>query len=60
MIRDLLATIDTGVLAQVGLFAFMIAFATILVYTFTLRKEDREAAKHLPLDDSDEIVLHRN
>lgn len=60
MIRDLLGTMDTGILAQIGLVAFMVAFAAILVYVFTLRKEDRESAKRLPLDDSDEIVTHSN
>lgn len=60
MIRDLLSTIDTGILAQIGLFAFMIAFGTILAYVFTLRKDLRERAKRMPLDDSDEIVLHQN
>jgi cbb3-type cytochrome oxidase subunit 3 len=60
MIRDLLGTMDTGILAQIGLVAFMVAFAAILVYVFTLRKEDREAAKRLPLDDSDEIDIHSN
>jgi cbb3-type cytochrome oxidase subunit 3 len=60
MIRDLLGTMDTGILAQIGLVAFMVAFAAILVYVFTLRKEDRESAKRLPLDDSDEIVIHSN
>lgn len=58
MIRDLLGSIDTGVLGQIGLIAFMVAFGAILVYVFTLRKEDREAAKQLPLNDDEEIVLH--
>ena len=60
MIRDILGTLDTGVLGQIGLIAFMVAFGAILVYVFTLRKEDREAAKRLPLDDHEEIVLHSN
>lgn len=58
MIRDLLGTIDTGILAQVGLVAFMVAFGAVLAYTFTLRKEDRDAAKQLPLHDDDELVSH--
>jgi len=57
MIRDLLASIDTGFLAQVGLVAFMVAFGAVLAYAFTLRREDRDAAKQLPLQD-DEFVSH--
>jgi cbb3-type cytochrome oxidase subunit 3 len=60
MIRDLLGSIDTGVLSLVGLFAFLIAFAAILVYVFTLRRSVRDAAKQLPLDDAEEIVFNRN
>jgi len=58
MIRDLLGSIDTGILAQVGLVAFMVAFGAVLVYAFTLRREDRDAAKQLPLHDDDELVSH--
>ena len=60
MIRDLLSSIDTGVLALVGLFAFIIAFTAILVYVFTLRRSERDAAKRLPLDEAEEIVFNRN
>lgn len=60
MIRDLLSSIDTGVLAFVGLFAFIIAFTAILVYVFTLRRSERDAAKRLPLDEAEEIVINRN
>ncbi len=60
MIRDLVSSIDTGVLSTVGLLAFMIAFAAILAYVFTLRRSDRDAAKRMPLDDADEIVFNRN
>ena len=60
MIRDLLASIDTGVLSLIGLFAFIIAFAAIIVYVFTMRRSDRDAAKQMPLDDAEEIVFNRN
>ena len=60
MIRDLLSSIDTGVLALVGLFAFIIAFAAILVYVFTLRRSVRDAAKQMPLDEGEEIDINRN
>lgn len=51
MIRNLLGGIDTGVLAQVGLLAFVVAFLAVLVYALTMRKSDRNDAKNLPLSD---------
>lgn len=51
MIRNILGAIDTGIMAQVGLLAFVLAFVAILIYTFTLRKSDRVDAKNLPLSD---------
>ena len=60
MIRDLLGSIDTGTLAQIGLVAFFVAFVAIVAYAFTLGKATRDAAKRLPLDDQEEIVFNRN
>ncbi|MFT5142051.1 MAG: cbb3-type cytochrome oxidase subunit 3 [Rhodothermales bacterium] len=56
MVRDLLSSIDTGILAQVGLLAFVVAFLAILVYAFTMRPGDRSAAKNMPLTDADDAL----
>lgn len=53
MIRNILGTIDTGALAQIGLVAFFVAFTAIVVYALSLTPEDRTAAKSLPLSDSE-------
>ena len=55
MIRSILGAIETGVMAQVGLLSFVIAFVAILIYAFTLRKSDRTDAKNLPLSDGSPV-----
>ena len=53
MIRDILGGIDTGILAQVGLLAFVVAFLAIVVYAFSLKKKRRDEAKEIPLKDEE-------
>jgi cbb3-type cytochrome oxidase subunit 3 len=56
MVRDILAGIETGALAQIGLLAFVAAFVAVLVYALTLRKETVSEVENLPLLDPDELV----
>ena len=56
MVRDILGGIDTGILAQVGLLAFFVAFLCILIYAFTLSRAARDHAKSLPLADSTKTI----
>ncbi len=51
MMRDAIRALETGDLAQVGLVAFFAAFVLILLYTFTLSRQKREALKNQPLED---------
>lgn len=58
MMKEAIRALETGDLAQVGLIAFFAAFVLIVAYTFTLSKKKREDAKHLPLDDAEELPPH--
>ncbi|NNE68919.1 MAG: cbb3-type cytochrome c oxidase subunit 3 [Rhodothermales bacterium] len=56
MIRDILSAVETGVLAQIGLLAFVVAFVAIVAYAFTMRKSARTDAKNLPLNDGKPVT----
>ena len=51
MMKEVVRALDSGVLAQVGLIAFVIAFVLVVIWAFTMSKKSREAAKQLPLDE---------
>lgn len=51
MMKEAIRALETGALAELGLLAFVVAFVLVVVYTFTRPKGERDAAKHLPLDD---------
>ena len=51
MYKDVIQAMDSGLLPIIGLLAFFLAFTLILIWAFTMRKEDRTAAKHIPLND---------
>lgn len=52
MYKDVLRTIDLGVLPQIGLVAFVVVFLVILVYTFTLSRADVAERSDLPFDEA--------
>ena len=60
MYKDVIQSLDSGLLPIIGLIAFVVAFTLIVVWAFTMKKEDRSAAKQLPLDDANEISLSTN
>jgi cbb3-type cytochrome oxidase subunit 3 len=51
MMKEVLRAIETGILPQIGLIAFVVAFIGVLYYVFSMPKQDREYDKNLPLDD---------
>ena len=52
MFKDVAHAMDSGLLPIIGLIAFVAAFVLIIIWAFTMRKEDRTAAKNIPLNDS--------
>ena len=55
MMKEVVRAMETGVLAQIGLIAFFVAFLLIVIYAFTLSKRKRTYNKNLPLDDAPEV-----
>jgi len=53
MIQEVIRALETGVLAEVGLVAFVVAFTLVVVRAFLLPKRDRDDAKQMPLDDGE-------
>ncbi|MEM1127129.1 MAG: cbb3-type cytochrome c oxidase subunit 3 [Bacteroidota bacterium] len=51
MMKEVIRALETGALPEVGLIAFLVAFVCIVLYAFTLSKNDRAHAKNLPLED---------
>ena len=60
MYKDVIQSLDSGILPIIGLIAFLVAFTLILVWAFTMSKEARNAAKQMPLDDNDERSITTN
>lgn len=51
MMKEVVRTIESGMLAEVGLVAFFVAFLLIVAWAFLMKQEDRDAAKNMPLQD---------
>ena len=58
MMKEAVRALETGAFAEIGLIAFVVAFALMVLYALTLSKEKRDAAKHLPLRDADPLPPH--
>lgn len=56
MLKEVIRALDSGVMPIIGLIAFIVAFAAILAWVITMRKEDRDAAKQQPLRDANELL----
>lgn len=54
MWKDVIRSIESGILPIIGLIAFVITFAVILIRVFTISKREREHAKNIPLDEPEE------
>jgi cbb3-type cytochrome oxidase subunit 3 len=55
MMKDVVRSLESGILPEIGLIAFVVAFVLIVIYALTMKKQRREDAKQIPLQD-DEIV----
>lgn len=60
MMKEAIRALETGPLAEIGVVAFAIAFVLVVLYAFTLSKNERDRAKHLPLDDYEEHATQPN
>lgn len=60
MMKEVIRSLETGALAEIGLLAFVLAFVLVLVRVFLMPQREREAAKNLPLNDTDEFFLQTN
>ncbi len=57
MLKEVIRSIDSGVLPLIGLFAFAIAFVVMVVWAFSMKKDARNAAKQQPLEEAKEALL---
>ena len=53
MFKEVLRSVDTGVLGIIGLVAFFVAFLLIVVRVMTMKRSEREDAKQIPLGEDD-------
>jgi cbb3-type cytochrome oxidase subunit 3 len=55
MFKEVVQAMNSGILAQIGLFAFLLAFILVMIRVFLLPKKERDEAKQQPLNDPPEI-----
>lgn len=60
MMKEVVRAIESGVLPEIGLIAFIVAFVLVVIWAMTMKKAHRDAAKQMPLDDPDRVVLPIN
>ena len=60
MMKEVARAMESGILPEIGLIAFLVAFVLVVIWAMTMKKTHREAAKHVPLDDPDRVVLPAN
>jgi len=60
MIKEVVRAMETGSLAYVGLFAFILAFALIVVRVALMKKSERKDAKNMPLGEQSEFYPDQN
>ncbi|MGA7304379.1 MAG: cbb3-type cytochrome c oxidase subunit 3 [Rhodothermales bacterium] len=60
MWKDVFRALETGMLAQIGLVAFIVTFIVILIRVFTISKKERDHAKNIPLDEPKEHYQDSN
>ena len=53
MLKEVIRSIDSGILPIIGLISFLVAFVVVVIWAMTMKKEDREAAKQQPLREED-------
>ena len=55
MWKETVRALQTGALAEVAVVAFMVAFALVVAYAFTMSKRQRDELKQQPLNDAPEF-----
>lgn len=55
MFKEVVRSMETGLLGYVGLFAFLFAFVLIVIRVALMKRTDRQALKNMPLDDDTEF-----
>ena len=55
MMKEVIRTLETGFLSEIGLVAFLIVFVLILVRVMLMSKREVQEAKHLPLEDAEPV-----
>jgi len=55
MWKETVRALQTGALAEVAVIAFMVAFALVCAYAFTMSKRQRDEIKNQPLNDAPEF-----
>lgn len=56
MMKEVVRALETGVLPQIGLVAFLIAFALVVVYAFTMSRAHCDTLRQIPLDDDQDLL----
>ena len=60
MMKEVVRGIDPGILPQIGLVAFVVAFVLIVIYAVTLSRRQVATLKNLPLEDELDGLNDRN
>ncbi len=60
MLRDMLTNAGSSVWSIVSLIVLFVAFAAVLYWTFSGKKNRFESESNLPLEDDDEQPPHSN
>ena len=60
MMKEVIRAIDPGLLPQIGLVAFIVAFVLVVIYAFTMSRKKRTSLKNLPLDDPAPLQAGQN
>ncbi len=55
MMKEVLRSIDPGLLPFIGLLAFVLAFALIITRVVVMSKKQRDDLKNLPLDEPEDL-----
>ena len=55
MMKEVIRALETGILSEIGLVAFLFVFVLIMIRVAMMKKRDVEEAKHLPLRDADPV-----
>ena len=56
MMKEAVRALENGMLPEIGLIAFFVAFVLIVIRVLMMKKSERDDAKQMPLDDATEII----